>query len=210
MERVHIKHPCQGWINKDEIIVGQIAIINSLVGATVREDIEIDSPIVGELPYESRVFITEQDETKDGKPRACVFAPLQGWVSVKCLAPICDRMGDVLAAGKKVLEPTDVEGKNVVFSHYTEVNHELMYKALWDSGLMYGPGFQLCKKAFRTDTDAIGMVGPLPGEAVGWLVHPALADSMLHLTAVAPKPPEGGWPWMSEDEREGRVKGIND
>ena len=62
----------------------------------------------------------------------------------------------------------------------------------------------------RTDTDAIGMVGPLPGEAVGWLVHPALADSMLHLTAVAPKPPEGGWPWMSEDEREGRVKGIND
>jgi|Transcript_12443 hypothetical protein len=210
VERVHIKHPCQGWINKDEIIVGQIAIINSLVGATVREDIEIDSPVVGELPYESRVFITEQDETKDGKPRACVFAPLQGWVSVKCLAPICDRMGDVLAAGKKVLEPTDVEGKNVVFSHYTEVNHELMYKALWDSGLMYGPGFQLCKKAFRTDTDAIGMVGPLPGEAVGWLVHPALADSMLHLTAVAPKPPEGGWPWMSEDEREGRVKGIND
>ena len=176
----------------------------------MREDIEIDSPVVGELPYESRVFNTEQDETKDGKPRACVFAPLQGWVSVKCLAPICDRMGDVLAAGKKVLEPTDVEGKNVVFSHYTEVNHELMYKALWDSGLMYGPGFQLCKKAFRTDTDAIGMVGPLPGEAVGWLVHPALADSMLHLTAVAPKPPEGGWPWMSEDEREGRVKGIND
>ena len=84
------------------------------------------------------------------------------------------------------------------------------YKALWDSGLMYGPGFQLCKKAFRTDTDAIGVVGPLPGEAVGWLVHPALADSMLHLTAVAPKPPEGGWPWMSEDERNGTVKGVND
>ena len=130
MTRVHIKHPCQGWINKDEIIVGQIAIINSLVGATVREDIEIDSPIVGELPYESRVFITEQDETKDGKPRACVFAPLQGWVSVKCLAPICDRMGDVLAAGKKVLEPTDVEGKNVVFSHYIEINHEMMCVSL--------------------------------------------------------------------------------
>ena len=60
---------------------------------------------------------------------------------------------------------------------------------LWDSGLQYGPGFRLCKKAYRTDTDAVGVVGPLPGEAVGWLVHPALADSMLHLTAVAPKPP---------------------
>lgn len=80
VERVHIKHPCTGWINKDEIIVGQIAIINSLVGATVREDIEIDSPVVAELQYESRVFITEQDETKDGKPRACVFAPVQGCV----------------------------------------------------------------------------------------------------------------------------------
>ena len=78
---------------------------------------------------------------------------------------------------------------------------------LWDSGLQYGPGFRLCKKAYRTDTDAVGVVGPLPGEAVGWLVHPALADSMLHLTAVAPKPPEGGWPWMSEDERESRYRG---
>ena len=78
------------------------------------------------------------------------------------------------------------------------------------TGLQYGPGFRLCKKAYRTDTDAVGVVGPLPGEAVGWLVHPALADSMLHLTAVAPKPPEGGWPWMSEDERDGKVKGVND
>ena len=174
---MHIKHPCQGWINKDEIIVGQIAIINSLVGATVREDIEIDSPVVGELPYESRVFITEQDETKDGKPRACVFAPLQGWVSVKCLAPICDRMGDVLAAGKKVLEPTDVEGKNVVFSHYTEVNHELMYKTLWDSGLMYGPGFQLCKKYVCVSTVGpspahIRALEPLPAR-LAWSVHAA-------------------------------------
>lgn len=210
IERVHIKHPCEGWVNKDEVITGQIALVNSLVGATVREDIEIDSPVVAELNYESRIFITEQDETNDGKPRACVFAPVQGWVSVKCIAPICDRMGETLAAGKKVLEKEDVDGKNVVMSHYTEINHEMMYKALWDSGLMYGPGFQLCKKAFRTDTDAIGMVGPLPGEAVGWLVHPALADSMLHLTAVAPKPPEGGWPWMSDDERNGIVKGIND
>ena len=210
VERVHIKHPCEGWIDKSQVITGQIAIVNSLVGATVREDIEIDSPVVAELAYESRIFITEQDETNDGKPRACVFAPVQGWVSVKCIAPVCDRMGDVLAAGKTVLEKEDVDGKNVVMSHYTEINHELMYKALWDSGLMYGPGFQLCKKAFRTDTDAIGMVGPLPGEAVGWLVHPALVDSMLHLTAVAPKPPEGGWPWMSENERNGIVEGIND
>ena len=49
-----------------------------------------------------------------------------------------------------------------------------------------------------------------PGEAVGWLVHPALADSMLHLTAVAPKPPEGGWPWMSDDEKNGVVPGVTD
>ena len=50
----------------------------------------------------------------------------------------------------------------------------------------------------------------MPGEAVGWLVHPALADSMLHLTAVAPKPPEGGWPWMSDDEKNGVVPGVTD
>ena len=78
------------------------------------------------------------------------------------------------------------------------------------TGLQYGPGFRLCKKAYRTDTDAVGVVGPLPGEAVGWLVHPALADSMLHLTAVAPKPPEGGWPWMSDDEKNGVVPGVTD
>ena len=78
------------------------------------------------------------------------------------------------------------------------------------AGLQYGPGFRLCKKAYRTDTDAVGVVGPLPGEAVGWLVHPALADSMLHLTAVAPKPPEGGWPWMSDDEKNGVVPGVTD
>ena len=83
-------------------------------------------------------------------------------------------------------------------------------KIIFHTGLQYGPGFRLCKKAYRTDTDAVGVVGPLPGEAVGWLVHPALADSMLHLTAVAPKPPEGGWPWMSDDEKNGVVPGVTD
>jgi len=33
---------------------------------------------------------------------------------------------------------------------------------------------------------------------------------MLHLTAVAPKPPEGGWPWMSDDEKNGVVPGVTD
>ena len=88
----------------------------------------------------------------------------------------------------------------------------LRYASKFDvhTGLQYGPGFRLCKKAYRTDTDAVGVVGPLPGEAVGWLVHPALADSMLHLTAVAPKPPDGGWPWMSDDEKNGVVPGVTD
>ena len=40
---MHIKNPCVGWVNKDDLITGQIAVINSLVGATVRDDVELDS-----------------------------------------------------------------------------------------------------------------------------------------------------------------------
>ena len=90
--------------------------------------------MVAELATDSRVFVTEQDETRDGKLRAKVFSPVEGWVSVKCLAPICDRSGNLLAAGKAILEPADVGDKQVHYSHYVEINHEAMYKALWDSG----------------------------------------------------------------------------
>ena len=209
-DRVRVTRPCAGWLDKADIIEGQIVVVSAAGGATCRKDLELDSDVVAELATDSRVFVTEQDETRDGKLRAKVFSPVEGWVSVKCLAPICDRSGNLLAAGKAILEPSDVNDKQVHYSHYVEINHEAMYKALWDSGLQYGPGFRLCKKAYRTDTDAVGVVGPLPGEAVGWLVHPALADSMLHLTAVAPKPPEGGWPWMSDDEKNGVVPGVTD
>ena len=187
-DRVRVTRPCAGWLDKSDIVEGQIVVVSAAGGATCRKDLELDSDVVAELATDSRVFVTEQDETRDGKLRAKVFSPVEGWVSVKCLAPICDRSGNLLAAGKAILEPSDVNDKQVHYSHYVEINHEAMYKALWDSGLQYGPGFRLCKKAYRTDTDAVGVVGPLPGEAVGWLVHPALADSMLHLTAVAPKP----------------------
>ena len=209
-DRVRVTRPCAGWLDKSDIVEGQIVVVSAAGGATCRKDLELDSEVVAELATDSRVFVTEQDETRDGKLRAKVFSPVEGWVSVKCLAPICDRSGNLLAAGKAILEPSDVNDKQVHYSHYVEINHEAMYKALWDSGLQYGPGFRLCKKAYRTDTDAVGVVGPLPGEAVGWLVHPALADSMLHLTAVAPKPPEGGWPWMSDDEKNGVVPGVTD
>lgn len=208
--RVHITRPCDGWIDSADIVEGQIVVVQAAGGATCRKDLELDSEVVAELATDARVFITEQDETRDGKLRAKVFAPVEGWVSVKCLAPICDRSGNLQAAGKAILEPDDVDNKQVHYSHYVEINHEAMYRALWDSGLQYGPGFRLCKKAHRTDTDAVGVVGPLPGEAVGWLVHPALADSMLHLTAVAPKPPDGGWTWMSDDEKNGVVPGVTD
>lgn len=84
------------------------------------------------------------------------------------------------------------------------------------------------KRAWRTDADAFGIVGPLREEAEGWLVHPALADSMLHLTVcalaqllctfspclgillfaqtVAPPPPEGGWPWDKNEDTQIEAK----
>ena len=134
-DRVRVTRPCAGWIDKADIIEGQIVVVSAAGGATCRKDLELDSEIVAELATDSRVFVTEQDETRDGKLRAKVFSPVEGWVSVKCLAPICDRSGNLLAAGKAILEPSDVNDKQVHYSHYVEINHEAMYKALWDSGL---------------------------------------------------------------------------
>ena len=133
-DRVRVTRPCAGWLDKSDIIEGQIVVVSAAGGATCRKDLELDSDVVAELATDSRVFVTEQDETRDGKLRAKVFSPVEGWVSVKCLAPICDRSGNLLAAGKAILEPADVGDKQVHYSHYVEINHEAMYKALWDSG----------------------------------------------------------------------------
>ena len=134
-DRVRVTRPCAGWLDKSDIVEGQIVVVSAAGGATCRKDLELDSDVVAELATDSRVFVTEQDETRDGKLRAKVFSPVEGWVSVKCLAPICDRSGNLLAAGKAILEPADVNDKQVHYSHYVEINHEAMYKALWDSGL---------------------------------------------------------------------------
>ena len=134
-DRVRVTRPCAGWLDKADIIEGQIVVVSAAGGATCRKDLELDSDVVAELATDSRVFVTEQDETRDGKLRAKVFSPVEGWVSVKCLAPICDRSGNLLAAGKAILEPSDVNDKQVHYSHYVEINHEAMYKALWDSGV---------------------------------------------------------------------------
>ena len=133
-DRVRVTRPCAGWIDKSDIVEGQIVVVSAAGGATCRKDLELDSDVVAELATDSRIFVTEQDETRDGKLRAKVFSPVEGWVSVKCLAPICDRSGNLLAAGKAILEPADVNDKQVHYSHYVEINHEAMYKALWDSG----------------------------------------------------------------------------
>ena len=154
---------------------------------------------------DERVFVVERAETADGKKRARILTPVAGWISVKCIAAITDLMKDLLGAGKELITPAEEgEGlKTVTYSNYYEIDHDAMYKALWDSGLQYGPGFRLCKRAWCTDTEAIGQCGPVRGETDGWLIHPALADSMLHLCAVAPKPPPGpdGWPWMKADDK---------
>ena len=144
-DRVRVTRPCAGWLDKADIIEGQIVVVSAAGGATCRKDLELDSEVVAELATDSRVFVTEQDETRDGKLRAKVFSPVEGWVSVKCLAPICDRSGNLLAAGKAILEPADVGDKQVHYSHYVEINHEAMYKALWDSGL------RLCGNQRRVD-----------------------------------------------------------
>ena len=103
----------------NDIIEGQIVVVSAAGGATCRKDLELDSEVVAELATDSRVFVTEQDETRDGKLRAKVFSPVEGWVSVKCLAPICDRSGNLLAAGKAILEPADVNRPRLIYTPST-------------------------------------------------------------------------------------------
>ena len=156
-DRVRVTRPCAGWLDKSDIVEGQIVVVSAAGGATCRKDLELDSEVVAELATDSRVFVTEQDETRDGKLRARVFAPVEGWVSVKCLAPICDRSGNLLAAGKAILEPADVNDKQVHYSHYVEINHEAMYKALWDSGLrLRGNHTWVARKLHNTQASSTG------------------------------------------------------
>ncbi|KAJ8613355.1 hypothetical protein CTAYLR_002257 [Chrysophaeum taylorii] len=202
VERVRISEPCEGWVNKADVALGQVVVVNSTVGATVRSGIDLKSEVVGELPYDSRAFVVEKATAPGGKLRARIIDPLEGWISVKCVLPIVDRAGEVQAAGKKVVDPSDVGDKSMVYTHYMEMDVNRIYKKLWDTGLMYGPRFRMLKRAWRTDVDAVGIVGPLKEESEGWLVHPALSDSMLHLTTVAPAPPAGGWPWAEDSKDE--------
>ena len=39
--------------------------------------------------------------------------------------------------------------KSIIYSHYSEINRDALYKTLWDTGLQYGPGFRLCSRAWR-------------------------------------------------------------
>lgn len=200
VERVHLSHPCDGWVNKSDIVFGQVVVVNTAAGATVRSGIELDSEVVGELPFDARAFVVEKNVTYDGKSRARIIDPVEGWISVKCVLPICDRVGEIQGAGKTFIKPEDVDGQSMVYAHYVELDCNQVYKNLWEAGLMYGENFRMLKRAWRTDAEAFGIVGPLKEEAEGWLVHPALADSMLHLTTVAPDPPEGGWPFLKDEE----------
>ena len=155
-DRVRVTRPCAGWIDKADIVEGQIVVVSAAGGATCRKDLELDSEVVAELATDSRVFVTEQDETRDGKLRAKVFSPVEGWVSVKCLAPICDRSGNLLAAGKAILEPSDVNDKQVHYSHYVEINHEAMYKALWDSGVQLCGNQPRRRNSFSAQASSMG------------------------------------------------------
>jgi len=198
-ERVHITTPADGWIDKKDVIVGQVCVVNAFNGAIVRESPSLDSKIVDELPYETRVFVTEKETVDDGKVRAKVVAPALGWLSVKCVLPVCDKLGNLVAAGKSVVTTADVDSNGIAYSHYVEINHDQMYKALWDTGLNYGPSFRNVRRAWRTDSEAWGLIGPYGGNLDGWLIHPALADSLLHVSCIAPNPPEGGWPWLQDE-----------
>ncbi|KAJ1457734.1 hypothetical protein M885DRAFT_586619 [Pelagophyceae sp. CCMP2097] len=205
VDRVRIVSPSKGWVDASDVVVGQICVVRAPLGATVRSGIEVDSDIVGTVENERRVFVIEKAETSDGRVRVQIASPLAGWISAKCVVVVEDISGNLLGVGREVLDGSGGEEKgerdSALYSNYTAVDHDAMYKALYDAGLQYGPGFRLCRKAWRTDHDAVGMLGPVPGETTGWLVHPALADSMLHLTAIAPKAPEGGWPWLAEEEK---------
>jgi hypothetical protein len=153
-------------------------------------------------PGERALVNDDVDRGHGGRSRKGRTSPLVGWISAKCVVVVEDISGNLLGAGRAVLDGTGGEEKETaLYSNYTAVDHDAMYKALYDAGLQYGPGFRLCRKAWRTDHDAVGMLGPVPGETSGWLVHPALADSMLHLTAIAPKAPIEGWPWLADEEK---------
>ena len=130
---MRITSPCTGWISKKDVVLGQVCVVNSLYGATVREGAALDTAIVGEIPFEERVFVVEREVTSDGKERARVFGQVSGWLSLKCIAVVASLDGELQGVGEEFVK-NDETVKAIVYSHYTEVNHEAMYKALYDAG----------------------------------------------------------------------------
>lgn len=35
IERVRVSQPCDGWVNKSDVTLGQVVVVNSMAGATV-------------------------------------------------------------------------------------------------------------------------------------------------------------------------------
>ena len=46
-DRVRVTRPCAGWLDKADIIEGQIVVVSAAGGATCRKDLELDSEVVG-------------------------------------------------------------------------------------------------------------------------------------------------------------------
>lgn len=101
---------------------GRIASGTSAVLGQVRAGVELDSAVLGELPFDTRAFVVEKATTFDGKARARIIDPFVGWISIKCVLPIVDRMGEIQVAGKTVIQPSDVGDKSMTYTHFVEVD----------------------------------------------------------------------------------------
>ena len=55
-DRVRVTRPCAGWLDKSDIVEGQIVVVSAAGGATCRKDLELDSEVVAELATDSRVL----------------------------------------------------------------------------------------------------------------------------------------------------------
>lgn len=48
-------------------------------------------------------------------------------MSVKCLLPVTDRMGEIQAAGATLIDPKEVGGASMTYSHYVELDVNQVY-----------------------------------------------------------------------------------